>query len=137
VLEALAQPAEPASVPAELETVVAQLRSTFSYASYRLLDKLIARGLEDSRLNVVSVGSGAAGTTNDYQLAVGKVRVLAGETGVRLSEFQFHLVSSGRNNNIVTGDIEIRAGRKVVIGKSGTGDPAKAIILVLSAKLVD
>jgi hypothetical protein len=154
VLEALSQPLESARVPSELEGVVAQLKRTFSYAEYRLLDTLILRGSEKARLQADAVGADEQGRSIQYGLRVASAQVLTAEEGptVRLTRLNFEAripipvrprQADGSNESFqyrtvgVHADVEIRAGQRVVVGKSGVADPSKAIILVLSAKVVD
>lgn len=150
LLEARTQPLGSPNVPSELEAVVTQLKRTFNYAEYRLMDTLIVRGVEDAGLKLEAVGADEQALSGrlHYKLSVAMAEVLTAEEGpiVRLRGFKFETripipaprtipdptVAAG-----VQGDIEIRAGQRVVVGKSGVADPSKAIILVLSARVVD
>jgi hypothetical protein len=149
VLEALATSDDLSHVPPELEGVVTQLKRTFTYGSYRLLDTLIARGTEDSSLDADGLGGGQRNPPSTrrmtYTLHADSVTVLAGGDGpsINLSRLRFKTgipYSSGPNEegiadlNIRT-DIELRPGQQVVVGKSGGTDPGSAIFLVLSAKV--
>jgi hypothetical protein len=149
VVESLAQPVESAPIPSDLEGVVAQLKRTFSYPAYRLLDTLIARGTDGSQLEATALSSNEQGPAlrTEYKLRAQRVRVLTGEEGptVRLENLAFQAqvpVSVGPNMSTtktvgIQGDIEIRAGQRVVVGKSGSADPTRAMFLVLTAKVTD
>ncbi len=151
VLEALAKADDSSRTPPELEGVVTQLRRTFSYGSYRLLDTLIARGTDDSMLDADGLGGGPPGlrttTRTTSSLHADSVRVLGGEDGpsISLSRLRFRTgipYSSGPDKEGIAdvnirADIELRPGQQVVVGKSGGSDPGSAIILVLSAKTID
>jgi hypothetical protein len=153
VLEALSQPVDGAAVPAELEPAVAQLKRTFSYAAYRLVDTLIARAREGSGLSAKALGEQNTGTSVEiqragYELNANRARVSREATGavVHLDTFSFNAtvpVRLGGPNGSkvqqvgVRADIDIREGQRVVVGKSGVGEAGNAIILVLSARVVD
>ncbi len=155
VLESLAQPDESAPLPSELESVVAQLKRAFRYPAYRLLDTLIARGVDGARLEATALASTAEDSPlamrTRYSLSAGRVHVLTGAEGptVRLQYLAFNCqipvpvgpaaASSVSVTSVgINSDILIRAGQRVVVGKSGSPEqPANAIFLVLSAKVSD
>lgn len=156
VLEALAQPTEGARVPPALEGVVTQLKHTFNYAAYRLVDTLIARTREGSELVVSALAEashGPGGARTSYSLRARRASVAAGDAGsiVRLDRLSFDAQvpvpvfstavaasTSWQYKNVgLSTDVDIREGQTVVVGKSGVGEAGNAIILVLSAKVVD
>jgi hypothetical protein len=151
ILEATSHPGEATSVPSELEGVVAQLKRTFNYAAYRLIDILIARAREYSGLETNAVGGNGQGAParTFYRLKVMHASVSPeGGATIRLDGLRFGVdipvpVSAVPNSSFqyrsvgVDTDIDIREGQRVVVGKSGIGDAGNAIILVLSAKVVD
>jgi len=151
VLEALGKELGSAPLPAEIEGVVAQLKRTFSYGSYRLADTMIARGRADSRLSMRTAGSDDAWAFGSlaYDLSVQKVSVLNGEGAplIRLDGLAFNASmprstkgseGKGPRDFNVHGDIDTREGQRVVLGKTGLGDDTgNALILVLSARLVE
>jgi len=143
ILEALPAPAEATSLPPELQGVVAQLRGTFKFAAYRLADTLFVRAREEEGLATEGTSATdfmALGRLN-YRLHVrtASVTTAAGGTVVHLDRMEFmamnpKLLGSGR---VEASGLDIRAGQRVVVGNSGLGSPGSAIILVLSAKVVD
>jgi len=148
VLEALSQAAASSQMPLELEPVVAQLRRTFNYAGYRLVDRLVARGTEGSGFS--TQGGRDASAKSSYSLHASWIELVPGDGGaaVRLHGlvFEAQVPVSGQVSGVSTAgghmagvhaDISIGPGQKVVVGKSGVGDPDGAIILVLSAKVED
>jgi len=143
ILEALPAPAEATSLPPELQSVVAQLKRTFSFAAYRLADTLFVRAREEEGL--VTDGTSAhdfmgLGRLN-YNLHVrtASITAAAGGAVVHLDGMRFMATNPklGRGMVGVSGDIDIHDGQRVVVGNSGLGSPGNAIILVLSAKVVD
>ena len=148
VLEALAQPLLAASVPTQLDPVVAELKNTFQYASYRLADTLIARANADGAtpfaLDAVSEGGLAPSGNVKYKFDATSVALVPdGEHKVvRLSGVRFRVGIPGgpqqpSSTFDITATVDIPDGQTVVVGKSGTGQPGSAVILVLTAKIVD
>jgi hypothetical protein len=150
IIQALAAPAADAKVPAVLDPVVAQLKNTFRYADYRLVDTLIARSIADvytwletssfSEADIWSRGKAKyslkarpAVVTTDGQRVVrmGQLRFTF-EVPIEVGEHNYQTSSSG-----ITADVDLGDGQTVVVGKSGTGLPGSALILVLSAKILD
>jgi hypothetical protein len=134
-----------AAPPVELEKVVAQLRTAFAFKNYRLIDALILR----VRSGKMAETSGTVAAGNAPPLSQFKIRsanVSAGEKGqvVRIDGLRAGLkvpVHSGNSvNYIETGingtDIDIGEGQKVVVGKSSMEGPDKALIVVLTAKVL-
>jgi hypothetical protein len=142
ILEALPAPAEATSLPPGLQQVVAQLKRTFGFAAYRLADTLLARAREEG-------GLATEGTSANEFLGLGRLKYRlhvrtafigapAGAAVVHLDQLQFTVANPklGQGSVEVSG-IDIREGQRVVVGNSGLGAPGSAIILVLSAKVVD
>jgi hypothetical protein len=159
VLEGLPEPQESEPLPSRLEGVVAQLRETFKYRAYRLVDTVVARARGD--------GSGftVGGVTEKslfplgpsyYQLRAAGTQVRGEDPRVvRLTRFAFSLeipVPTGpppKDNSLpiefqyksigLESDIDVRDGQYVVVGKSGfgSGHADSALLLVLAAKVVD
>jgi hypothetical protein len=155
ILDAVAQPGAQTSVPAELESVVTQLKRTFNFAAYRLSDTLIARVRDDAGLNVEALGPGSPDSPGrrTHALRASRVAITAregvsvvslrnlrfnvqvpipvGATGTGASSYQYKDVGAQADY------LDIREGQKVVVGKTGVGDGGDALILVLTAKVVD
>jgi len=151
VVEALGQQVPTAAVPSELDGVVAQLRRSFSYLSYRLADTIIVRGRSEQGFESSSLGGDALSPDEKtlYQLS-GRVVVLPGDGSdvVRLDNLRFHAglpVSNGqgsmpkfsRETVGVEGSVDVRPGQYIVVGKSGLVEGPNALFLILSAKLVE
>ena len=157
VLEGSAGPEPSVPLRPELEGVVAQLRKTFQYRAYRLLETVVARargdgsgfqmkGVTETRLSPLA--------PSYYELEAGGTSVTGDAPRVvRLSRFAFSLQipvplgpqpsddskqvpyqykSIGLGTNVDLGE-----GQYAVVGKSGLGGSDNALVLVLTAKVVD
>jgi hypothetical protein len=142
ILEALPAPAEATSLPPELQGVVAQLEQTFRFAAYRLADTLFVRAREEE-------GLATSGTSANDFAGLGRLRYYlhvrtafitpaASGAVIHLDGLHFRVTNPklGEGSVEVSG-IDIHEGQRVVVGNSGLGAPGSAIILVLSAKVVD
>jgi hypothetical protein len=146
VLEGGPEVADAKSVPSDLEGVVAQLKRTFGYPTYRLSETLIGRMREGSGFSSSSVGLSSAGRIS-YSLKVERASIgnEAGGTVIRLDSLHFGAtIPSTRKDGTIDSrnigsdaNVDIRDGQRVVVGKSGLADSNGALILVLSAKVVD
>jgi len=159
VLEATSEATESAPLPAELSVVVAQLKETLRYPGYRLLDLVVARGREGSVIHVAGIAEDGASTRRRaeafYTLHANRVRVGSGPAPrmVELAGFRFELelpipldpprpdpdkpASFSYRKIGMQADLGIREGQHVVVGKSGLARSDNAIVLVLSAKIVE
>jgi hypothetical protein len=146
ILEGLTEVKAPEPLPGELEPVVAQLRRTFKYSSYRLFDTVVARARADgSRFSVngVTERSISPKGVGAYALSARRTTVVgANPRVVRLGEFHFGLeipmsVGPPLRNVGLQADLDVPDGQFVVVGKSGRGDAESTLLLVLTAKVVD
>ncbi len=150
VLEALAEPAEGATVPPQLEPVIAQMKRTLNYAGYRAIDTLIARGREGDWMDASStatlraagreVDAGSARTSSEEttRLSLRALpHVVEGEGGtvIRLDGMRF-LIDRPNGQMGASSNLDIREGQQVVVGKPGIGS-GRTFVLVLSAKVVN
>lgn len=131
------------AVPADLEPVVKQLKSTFGYNDFRLLDSAFIRAQEGSLVytegNTAAPNPELPAALGSYELRINRaIRVTPDERGsrIRLDAFSFRLKVAGTFVNFNT-DVDVREGQKVVIGKARGDASAGAYILVLSARVVD
>ena len=147
-------------LPASLDNVVKQLRSTLPFKNYRLAATLINRVKNEGRLDLSWIGGPLASTAGPSSPATPsfsqfKVRIVklarnsAGDSVVQMVGFNFGaripiqtgpLASTGgfpTTNYEATGlatDISIREGEPVIVGTLNVGPSGDAIILVVSAK---
>jgi hypothetical protein len=118
------------TLPQDLQGVFVQLKKTFNYSGCGLARTLFARGSDDSRL-ATEFNERAAGT---YQL-MGRIEVDSSVPptvrlrGIDLANF------NGSQRSRLNGDVEMRDGQKVVLGRLGTTESGKDQIVVLTAKV--
>jgi hypothetical protein len=118
------------SLPQDLQSVLVQLKKTFNYSGCGLARTLLARGSDDSRF-AGEFNERAAGR---YELN-GRVQVDPSEPPtVRLRAIELVTWSGGARSRL-SGDIEVRGGQKVVLGRLGVTESGKDQIVVLTAKV--
>jgi hypothetical protein len=148
LMSALAQPAATA-LPPELDGVVKQLKSTFSYKGYELIDTQIIRvragkGGEASGM----VGRVAAGPKTINQVKFDEATISTDEKGSAIhlrglkvglripiaatGQKQYQYLDTG-----ISTDVDVHVGQKVVVGKTNMDGADRASIVVLMAKVVD
>jgi hypothetical protein len=123
-------PGDGGSVPADLQDVVGQLKRTFNYSGCALAHTLFTRASDGSRIQL-EAREGAAGI---YYLNASLQIDSTESTIVRLRGLRFQNVSPTQGGNL-SGDIDLRDGQKVVLGRLGTTESGKHQIVVLTAKL--
>jgi hypothetical protein len=128
------------TLPSDLEPVVKQLRSSFPFPAYRLLDTAMVRTRDGSDGSI----DGSLPTGARYSIAFQPIRVTEeSPRQVRINNLRLrHYFVTGRTEkgNItedayVTADIDVKEGQKAVVGKSTMRDTA--LFLVVSARVVD
>jgi hypothetical protein len=138
-------------VPPELEPVVKQLKSTFSYKGYQLIDTEVMRVRAGQGGEVSGVVNGApsvAGNKTISQVKFRSASVSTDEKGraIRIDGLKVGLripVAAGDNKSfqyLDTGlntDVDIREGQKVVVGKANMDGSDSASIVILTAKVVE
>jgi hypothetical protein len=161
LLVATNQDINDARLPAALDPVLRQLRSSLPFKNYRLAATLINRVKNDGRLNLKWIGGplGASGAVtvstpsfNEFKINNVKLVIdVAGQQVVRMEGFGFGVripiitastvASNGPTAPIInyesTGlntDISMREGEAVVVGTLNIGPSGDAIILVMSAR---
>lgn len=127
------------AVPANLQSVVTELRKVLAYKGFMLLDTLIARGGEgrDVTLQGVLPLLGASARSSYSLHAQLRSDSPDGKTGVlRVRQMRFTLFLQNPGNPdtqvVINTDVEIPQGQQVVVGKATFID--KAFILVMTAK---
>jgi hypothetical protein len=161
LLVATNQDVDDAKMPASLEAVIRQLRTSLPFKNYRLVATLINRVKNDGRLNLRWVGgpmmataasSNSTPSFNEFHVNTVKlVQDARGQQLVRMDGFGFGtripiqsgtaLASNGPAAPIInyesTGlntDISMREGEAVIVGTLNVGPSGDAIILVMSAR---
>ena len=118
------------SLPQDLQGVFVQLKKIFNYSGCGLARTLFARGADDSRFGG-EFNERAAGRYELY----GRVEVDSSEPPiVRLRGIEL-VTWSGSVRSRLGGDVEVRDGQKIVLGRLGTTESGKDQIVVLTAKV--
>jgi len=124
-------------IPAQLEPALKQLRSTFTYKSYQLLDTLWMR----NRVGKKAETSGSfglpelegRGRPSGYSFSCTISHVTHDTKGDIIHLDSVYIMSSG---GTISTNIDIRPGQMVVVGKTSFAGN-QALIAVLAAKIVD
>ena len=137
-------------LPPELDGVAKQLRTVFGYGDITLMDSAFVRCREGRESQVTGSFSGiaeGAKSPSNYEIRFASMRVEAGEkrNAIAFKGFHVRVISQyealpGQWQNQQTGidtDVSVVEGQKVVIGKSKVGNLDKALVLVLTARVVD
>lgn len=135
------QPGTSNSLPPELQPVANQIKSIFSYKTFRMLDSVLLR----TQPGNVARASGVIGTTGvdssktPYSLSVRPTAVTEDPKGhlIRLDNLVLNLRVPGGMDAGINTEITVREGQKVVVGKSSMGAPDQALILVVTAKVAE
>jgi hypothetical protein len=132
------------AVPAELRDVVAQLKSTFTYKEYSMLDTLTLRTRAGSSADTTGMitpsGSSIPRMTqfsirNATITDDGVIRIDRMHAGLRIP-----IPTAQKVDYVNTGidqDIDVKEGQKVVVGRASLEGPEKALFLILTAKVVE
>lgn len=131
-------------VPGTTNAVVEQLKGVLSYKQFYLLDTVFGTTADGYNVNLnggvrgLSPAPGPGSTARDatYRFS-SRVSVGTGDpasASVRMSQLNFRL--DGENTSVmIATDVDIPAGKQVVVGKSTSGD--RAYILVVSARILN
>jgi hypothetical protein len=131
------------AVPAELKDVVAQLKSTFTFKEYNMLDTLTLRTRAGSSADTTGVVSPAGvnpprmtqfSIRNASVSEDGVIRIDRMHAGLRIpvpGQQKVDYVNTG-----IDQDIDVKEGQKVVVGRASLEGPEKALFLILTAKVV-
>lgn len=152
MIVAAPQSASAAALPRELDPVVAQLRTVFSYKGFKLLDTFVLRSRDGQGAETSGfVPSPEANSQKiTYQLRYQRIGVQSADGGshlIRFDSLRFSLrvpVPTTKDGNFsfvdasINTDVDVPEGKKVVVGKtSAVEGPDSALFLVISAKVVD
>lgn len=141
------------SMPAQIEPVLKQLRSTFSYKSYQLLDTIILRSRERmsaSATGVVSLpGEPTRGVTYNFGYTIAgleetgdtvhfdrlslNLNFLQGETTIGADGRPHPTVQNAGFNT----SLDLRIGQMAVVGKTNFEVGNNSLITVIAAKIVN
>jgi hypothetical protein len=145
LLLALQQATESGSVPKALEGVTRQLKKVFSYQGFRVLDTMIVRARDGEQGHVSGAGPAPSGGAEPpvrtiYHVAFNRVGVMSDEEGHVIRIDGLNLGASIPGTVRETGfrtDIDVHEGQKVVVGKANIDTSNNAMILVVTARVVE
>jgi len=131
--------------PADLASTVKQLRGLFTYKSYRMVESFVLRGRNGSHADTSGI---LPGSGYPYFFRYNSATVNAGSpASVHIDGMSFSVqIPSGRRDkngepgisNIgVNTDLDAQVGQKIVVGKSSINDRNDAMIVVVSAKVIE
>jgi hypothetical protein len=134
-------------LPKDLASTAKQLHGVFAYKSYRILQSFILRDRENGRGN----GTGTSGTLPNssaaYNFHYQSITVSSGTPRiVHIDNAQFSVSTPTGNRNdkgnaivdtsTINTDLDVGEGQKVVVGKSNVHGSDDALILVVTAQVV-
>jgi hypothetical protein len=127
-------------IPADIQSAVATLKTTFPYKNYSLLDALSLRMR-------AGTGADASGQLSGSRITVFQVRsarLEADGSMIRLDHLHAglrvpHSTGQGKleyiDTGITTEVVDVKEGQKLVVGRSSLEGPGKALFLVLIARV--
>ena len=138
------------NIPGDLEPVIKQLKTVFNYQGFRLLGTLSWRG-RDGRGGSVSgllpsVSSNNSGQpppmqppTTPYTFRVHSVGITSEskQVTVRIDDLMLQLEFSPTQHAVINTSIDAKEGQKVVVGKANIDNADSALILILTAKVIE
>ncbi len=140
-----------ANIPEELQGVIKQLSSVFSYRGFRLLETMAVLS-RDGRSGGVSGVLPLQSENNPnmkYNFGFDSARIVTNENGpiVRVDKLRLNLLGARytlaggqtQQDSIsgISTDIDIHEGQKVVVGKASIEGGNGALFLVMTAKIVE
>jgi hypothetical protein len=125
-------------IPAAIEEAVAEMKKTFAYTDYKLLDTVSTEVRHHAEIENVLPGASGA-TVLSYTLNYGDTAISDDGKTVNVDPFRFSLrIPSGGTylSSGITTDVAIHEGQKLVLGKVRIGpDDSVNIFLVLTVKV--
>jgi len=126
-------------IPAAIEEAVAEMKKTFAYTDYKLLDTVSTDVRHHAEVENILPGASSAGTAYSYTINYGNSAVSNDGKTVNVNSFRFSLrIPSGGTylSTGITTDVAIHEGQKLVLGKVRIGlDDSVNIFLVLTVKV--
>jgi hypothetical protein len=138
ILEAGRQPGAGRSVPPGLEGVVKQLEAVFQFQSMRVLDTAVLRGRVGQQVAASGFASfGAELGPALYQINLWPWADEKSQT-VRVNQLRLRMqIPKTDKQATLEANVDVKEGQHVVVGKTGLDGPDRALIIVLSARIVE
>jgi hypothetical protein len=149
-LMATPQPTQAADLPPDLDEVATQLKKVLNFRGFHLLNTTLVR-IRDGGEAQIHGAAGRPPSGADFSLSIGRMDVGAEEKDptIHLHGLSFSISESpttiepkgAATKNLsraeLRTDIDIPVGQKVVVGKTSFEMSDNAVVLVLTAKVVD
>src|SRR5258708_1451101 len=133
------------NIPPDLDPVVKQLKTIFNYNNFRLLGTLALRGRDGSGgtvngvLPAISTDS-TRPTVYFFETRSATIVSDSKERSVRIDQLELRLnfgLKEGNWDARIHTSIDVHEGQKVVVGKANIDNADNALILVLTAKVIE
>jgi hypothetical protein len=142
------------TLPGELDEVVEQLRRVLKYQHFGLLSTTLVRARDGDGASVSGVASpsGGEGQKADFRFGFSRAEITVDGKlrSIRLNGLDFVMerpgeAKEGQASSLlprttsakIHTDIDVPEGQKVVVGKTSFESPDDALVLVLTAKVLD
>jgi hypothetical protein len=135
-----------ASVPSDLEPVIKQLKGVFNYQTFRVLGTLSWRGRDGTGGEVhgllpsFSTDSTQLTSYNFRTRSVG-ISQEGKESIIHINDLvlqlEFTVKGAGTQHAVISTSIDAREGQKIVVGKANIDNADNALILILTAKVIE
>jgi len=122
-------------LPRELESPVNQVASVFPYKSFTLVDAIDLRLTDNAGGDLKGImPQGQQIHGGGYVLSVGRIDLqgVSPDNLMRINKFSLVV-----NDVKLETDVDLREGQKVVVGKANIDGSSNALIVILTAKIVD
>jgi hypothetical protein len=131
-------------VPQEIRDVIGQLKNTFTFKDYRMLDVLTLRTRTGSSAESSGILDARSSPPRLSMFSVRNATVSEDGTTVRLDRMhaglRIPILSQGAKteymNTGIDQDIDVKERQKVVVGRASLEGPEKALFLILMAKVM-
>ncbi len=141
------------AVPQDLRDVIAQLKGTFAFKDYKMLDALTLRTRAGSSAETSGILN-AANPPRMSQFSIRNSTVSEDGTTIRIDRMhaglripythrrQTRALAQTRKKSVeyinsgIDQDVDVKEGQKVVVGRSSLEGPQQALFLILTAQVV-
>jgi len=141
-------------VPPEVREVINQLKGTFTFKDYSMLDTLTLRTRAGSHAHTSGIVSGGSpprlsqfSIDRAYVSDDGTIRIDHMQAGLRIPTGRTPASQTSKGgsepanqvqylNTGIEQDVDVKEGQKVVVGRASLDGPEKALFLILTARVV-
>ncbi|HXK02697.1 MAG TPA: secretin N-terminal domain-containing protein [Verrucomicrobiae bacterium] len=129
-------------IPSDIRDVISQLKSTFTYKDYRMLDVLTLRSRAGSSAETTGILDSKQSPPRLTMFSVRNTSVSEDGATIRIDRMHagLRIPTGGQKpeyvNTGIDQDIDVKAGQKVVVGRASLEGPEKALFLILTARVM-